>query len=209
MSTTAAMRASRQGLVIATAATIHGVAFVLVTTGLLPRISFTEPPAIEAKIVPRQTEPAVPVAPEPSGAPDYELPLEPQPLIEWPTPDETPAAADGLPAGTGSAGEGVRARTVEFVSPALRTRDSRLAGLVDRCYPAAARRRNEEGRVGVRVTVNVNGRAGAYGVAEGSGFPLLDAAVDCVLRRLEFEPGRRDGTAVEATVSLPIVFRLD
>jgi protein TonB len=209
MSTTAPMRASRQGIVLATAAAIHGVAFLLVSTGLLPRINFMEPPALDAKIIPREAGPVEPVAPEPTGALDYDLQPEPQPVIEWPTPVETPAAGGGLPGGTTPAGEGSVARTVAFVAPALRTHDSRLAGLVDRCYPAAARRRNEEGRVGVRVTVDVHGRAGAYGVAQGSGFPLLDAAVDCVLRRLDFEPARRDGTAVEATVMLPIVFRLD
>jgi hypothetical protein len=29
-----------------------------------------------------------------------------------------------------------------------------------------------------------------------------------VIRRLEFNPGRRDGAAVAASVTLPIVFRL-
>ena len=34
-------------------------------------------------------------------------------------------------------------------------------------------------------------------------------SLDCVIRRLEFIPGRGDGRGVEATVLLPIVFRLD
>jgi TonB family protein len=52
------------------------------------------------------------------------------------------------------------------------------------------------------------GRASARTVAGSSGFARLDAAVTCVIRRLEFNPGRRDGAAVAASVTLPIVFRL-
>jgi outer membrane biosynthesis protein TonB len=48
----------------------------------------------------------------------------------------------------------------------------------------------------------------AWHVVQGSGFPRLDGAVDCVLRRLEFVPGRRDGRAVPSSVLLPIAFRL-
>jgi TonB family protein len=52
------------------------------------------------------------------------------------------------------------------------------------------------------------GRSSARTVAGSSGFARLDAAVTCVIRRLEFNPGRRDGAAVAASVTLPIVFRL-
>ena len=60
-----------------------------------------------------------------------------------------------------------------------------------------------------RLTIDAAGRPIAWSVEESSGFARLDSVVDCVIRRLEFIPGRRDGRGVEATVLLPIVFRLD
>jgi protein TonB len=93
-------------------------------------------------------------------------------------------------------------------TPWLRQRDSRLTALVDACYPAASRRSSEEGRVVIRVDVDATGRTSAWNLAEGSGFARLDAAVACVIRRLEFTPGWHDGAAVASSVVLPIVYRL-
>ena len=96
---------------------------------------------------------------------------------------------------------------VEARSPTLRS--DRLAAMIDSCYPSAARRLEEEGRAMARVVIDATGRATAWIVEQSSGFPRLDAAMDCVIRRLEFVPGRREGRVVEATVMLPIFFRLD
>jgi protein TonB len=87
-------------------------------------------------------------------------------------------------------------------------RGDRLAALIATCYPSAARRRGEEGRARVRIVVGANGRASSWALAEGTGISRLDSALDCVVRRLQFEPGHRDGRAVDAEVQLPIVFRL-
>jgi protein TonB len=59
------------------------------------------------------------------------------------------------------------------------------------------------------VTVGADGKAGSVQVTQSSGFQRLDGAVECVMRRLPFEPGKRDGQAVEAQVSIPIVFKLE
>lgn len=106
-------------------------------------------------------------------------------------------------------GAGPAIPAARYVDPAIVTRNNRLAGLIDACYPAGARRAGEERRVTVCVAIDAGGRASAWNVERGSGFPRLDAAVGCVIRRLEFLPGRRDGRAVDAAVMLPIVFRLD
>ncbi len=60
----------------------------------------------------------------------------------------------------------------------------------------------------VELRIDATGRVAAWNIVERSGFARLDAAVECVVRRLEFVPGRRDGKAVEASALLPIVFRL-
>jgi protein TonB len=107
-----------------------------------------------------------------------------------------------------ASGSGPAVAAVDVRAPSLRHPDSRLAALVSSCYPAASRRLSEEGRVVVRVDVDAAGRASAWNVAGGSGFARLDAAAACVIRRLEFNPARRDGAAVAASAMLPIVFRL-
>ena len=59
------------------------------------------------------------------------------------------------------------------------------------------------------ITVGADGKAGAVTVTQSSGFPRLDGAIECVVRRLPFEPGKRDGQPVEAQVTVPIVFKLE
>ena len=61
----------------------------------------------------------------------------------------------------------------------------------------------------VTITIGADGKAGAFSVSQSSGFPRLDAAADCVLRRLPFDPGKRDGQPVEAQATLPIQFKLE
>jgi protein TonB len=81
--------------------------------------------------------------------------------------------------------------------------------LIAACYPSASRRHGEEGRVIVRVVIDAVGRPSDSRVERSSGFTRLDRVADCVVRRLEFVPARRDGRALEATVLLPVMFRLD
>jgi protein TonB len=84
-----------------------------------------------------------------------------------------------------------------------------VSALIDSCYPAGARRDNEQGRAIAAVVIGPQGSVLSWSVAESSGFPRLDGAMDCVIRRLAFAPARRDGAAVASEVRLPIVFQLD
>lgn len=135
------------------------------------------------------------------------LPI-PHPDIPRFADERTPVSGEFAESGDAE-GAGPAIPAARYVGPAIVTRNNRLAGLIDACYPAGARRAGEGGRVTVRVAIDAGGRASAWNVERGSGFPRLDAAVGCVIRRLEFLPGRRDGRAVDAAVMLPIVFRLD
>lgn len=96
-----------------------------------------------------------------------------------------------------------------YVAASLRTRRDRLTVLIDSCYPAAARRDNEEGKALAHVVIGAQGLVLSWRVEESSGFRRLDTAMDCVVRRLAFEPACQDGTAVASEVRLPIVFRLN
>ena len=201
--------APRQAAIVATIVGLHVGAFVLAVAGLGPRMDWLQPASPPFIYVQPQPRMSTPVAPRQPGPLEYALPREPLPRIPMPEFErdqdmqvEAHAATDPAP------GSGPAIAAAEVRAPSLRRRDSQLAALVDACYPAASRRLSEEGRVVVRVEVDVAGRASAWNVARGSGFSRLDAAVACVVHRLEFNPGRRDGAAVAASVMLPIVFRL-
>lgn len=75
-------------------------------------------------------------------------------------------------------------------------------------YPAQAKRMGWEGRVVLRVEVLANGNAGAVSVAKSSGHELLDEAALEAVRRWQFVPAKRDGTAVKSSVNVPITFNL-
>jgi periplasmic protein TonB len=75
-------------------------------------------------------------------------------------------------------------------------------------YPRAARRRGLEGRLVLRVTVTAEGKPRIVKVLESSGHALLDDAAVRAVARWQFEPGRRGATPVQASIDLPVVFRL-
>ena len=75
-------------------------------------------------------------------------------------------------------------------------------------YPYLARARAQEGQVVVRVEVDAAGSVHTIAIARSSGFALLDDAALGTVRRWRFEPARRSGVAVTATLDVPISFRL-
>ncbi len=100
-------------------------------------------------------------------------------------------------------------RPTQITPPSLRGRSDRIAAAINSCYPSASRRLSEEGRVVITVTIGVDGKSGDVRVAQGSGFERLDGAAECVVRKLSFNPGKRDGVAVEAQATLPVTFKLE
>ncbi len=212
MSHAYAARGSRQTAVFTAIAAFHFVAFVVIAMGLVPRVLEKVPIAL----------PITPLAPEEKPIPILEKPdvnLEGftaeiavvEPVVDLPRFEATETAPDASTETTGEAGSTTGSPTahVEYVAPRLRTRSGSFAALIGSCYPAASRRLNEEGRVVARVLIDATGAAVRWSVAQSSGFPRLDEATACVLRKLEFVAGRRDGQGVAAEAILPIMFRLD
>lgn len=76
-------------------------------------------------------------------------------------------------------------------------------------YPPLSRRLGEEGKVLLRVRVAADGHALTVDVDKSSSFPRLDEAARQAVGRWRFVPARRGDEAVEATVIVPLVFRLD
>jgi protein TonB len=88
---------------------------------------------------------------------------------------------------------------------------SSWAGRIQSNYPARALREGTEGRVGVRVTVNTEGRVEACNVSSSSGSSVLDeAACQGMQRYARFDPALNDaGNPVTASWSTTIVYQLN
>lgn len=76
-------------------------------------------------------------------------------------------------------------------------------------YPTASRRLGEEGTVQLRVLVSTAGQPVRVDVHRSSSHPRLDEAAAAAVRQWRFVPAKRGATPVEATVIVPIVFRLE
>src|SRR5262245_49684676 len=210
MSTALVPRTVRQAFILSAISGLHVGAFAVARLGLLPQLALPviDVPALAADRKP--PKPTVVVRPDDFRAGDYEREILEKPDVYIPTFDErSDAPVADLGTHPGAAGAGRRAGVADLRAPDVRTRGRQVQSLIDRCYPAASRRRSEEGQVVARIVIGADGRLLSWAVEEGSGFPRLDAAMDCVVRRLEFVAGRRDGRAVEAAARLPITFRLD
>lgn len=76
-------------------------------------------------------------------------------------------------------------------------------------YPALSRRLGEEGKVMLKVRVSAEGLPLTVDLEKSSGFERLDDAAHQVVGRWRFIPAKRGDEAIEATVIVPIAFRLD
>lgn len=88
---------------------------------------------------------------------------------------------------------------------------SSWAGRIQSNYPTRAAREEREGRVGVRVTINAEGRVSSCTVTSSSGSPDLDeAACDGMTRYARFNPALDDaGNPTTGSYSTAIVYRLN
>ena len=204
-----AARASRQSMILVAVVGLHVGLLVLMAIGTnLPPLPPWVPTPIVFTRLPPAPKPVV-VRPEPTLPQDFDPGTELPPPLHIPTISEAAPLPDSIrPLTERHAGQGPDVPVPLVQSPRIRTRDSRIAALVDVCYPSASRRMGEEGRAVARVTIGADGGVTAWSVAQSSGFARLDAAVGCVLPRLEFVPGRRDARDVGAEVLLPVAFKL-
>lgn len=204
-----AAHGTRQTTVFTAIIGLHIGVFIVIMLGLVPReipAPIADPPPIWVERPKPPPPPEGPVMKGPADGPVTVVTQPDFPIPKFPDPVDTTGVADPVPVVTGaSAGSG----PVDYQRASLSTRDQRIAAAVAACYPAASRRLDEEGRAVARVVLDAQGKVVSWSLLSSSGFARLDAALGCVLKHLEFDPARRDGRAVAATVDLPIVFRLN
>lgn len=75
-------------------------------------------------------------------------------------------------------------------------------------YPLLSKRRNEQGRVVLRVELDTEGRVDKAVVKNTSGSPRLDEAALAAVKMWRCKPAMRDGAAVRAVALQPFNFSL-
>lgn len=127
-------------------------------------------------------------------------PAAPSPAFSAPAPSAAPPAteAPSLPA----------ASTTPLPVTAARFDAAYLQNL-ERKYPPLSRRLGEEGKVLLRVLVSKDGRPAAVDVEKSSNFERLDEAARQAVASWRFTPAKRGDEAIEASIIVPIVFRLE
>lgn len=165
-------------------------------------------PIMVELILPPRIEPPRPQAPAEMPKPRpvahrTERPIELPPVLTAPAEAPSPVIAPPPP-------------PIEAVAPpaptAPRTQPIFNADYLDNpapAYPPLSRRLGEQGRVILRVLVNVRGTADEVQLRTPSGFARLDEAACDTVRRWKFVPAKRGAEAVPAWVLIPISFRLE
>ena len=141
---------------------------------------------------PQETAPPPPVAPPPP------INIAPQPPAIQ-TQREIPPPSPPAPPPPPSQARGVQPRN-----------QSRWVRRIIEDYPSRALRQEEEGTVGVRVTVGTDGKVSACSVTATSGSSILDeAACRSIQRYARFEPALNDaGNPISGNWSTRITYQI-
>lgn len=160
-----------------------------------------QPPAAPLKTK-QQARPKPETPPVIAMAPAQTPPVVP--AIATPTPPlPTPVATPAAPPAPLQAGP----VAVERISPPQF--DAAYLDNPRPNYPPLSRRLGEEGKVLLRVRVSPDGQAAAVDIEKSSNFVRLDEAARRAILQWRFVPAKRGDKAIEASVIVPFVFRLD
>ena len=181
----------------------------------LLRSARTAPEAITVKLTspapqpPAPTPVVEPVAPPPKDTRPVKSPtpvrhilaIAPEPTA--PAPEFRVAPPPDLPAPVAPPAE----RAAPVISAARY--DAAYLNNPPPDYPRMSRQLGEEGKVLLKVRVRSDGTAAAVDLEKSSNFARLDEAARRAVTRWRFVPAKRGDEAIEASVIVPIVFRLD
>lgn len=223
-------RLGRNAAVALGVVALHAVALVSLQLGLLQHETPAEvivPARILAQTIvpaPRQAEPAPPapkppehhVEPRPKRAvtpapkPIPRPQIEPAPSQPAPPPSEPVTAAAPAPA-TPPAPAAPSAPPAPAAPEKVELPSSTADYLRNPQppYPAASRRLGEQGKVLLRVLIDVDGSPKEAQIRQSSGFARLDKAALETVRTWRFVPGKRAGVPQAMWFNVPINFVLE
>ncbi len=167
---------------------------------------------------PPPPEPTTARPAEPEQPPLPAKPVTPEHPPPRPRPASRPTSAPAARSPAADASHGSRmapaspAPTSRQGPPSVMVPPRPVAGMAaDRppVYPELARRRGEQGRVLLRVSVGADGTPLAVGIGQSSGHTSLDNAALLAVRQWRFMPAMRGGRPVSASAEVPIQFQLE
>lgn len=96
----------------------------------------------------------------------------------------------------------------DLTSPPKLVSAASVARLVARSYPEDARRSGTGGTVQLQFVIGKDGKVETGSVEVlATPMPALGTAAKAVVEKMEFVPGKKDGSAVRARVQLPIIYK--
>jgi len=210
----------RSGRFLLIAAALHGALLFYPLQRAFDKLDLPPPNTVMVQLIETVSAPAVtPPKPQPQPAaqpthtpprersqptPHPVLAMSPEPTgtassLSFPAPVATPPAAPV--AATAPAAQSAPVSAVRFDAAYLQNPAPR--------YPPLSRRLGEEGKVLLKVRVTSAGLPSSVELEKSSNFERLDEAARQVVANWRFVPARRGDEAIEASVIVPIVFRLD
>ena len=223
---------SRNLVIVSGVLLLHGVALWALHTGLLRRAveilvpvqllaEFVEPPrpvappppvVVPAVTLPRKAaaKPVAPAAPPPTlqPVPNAEpAPNAPTAVVSPPAPLPpltAPQAAAAVPAPTGVVAAAPAPPRVELPSS-----DADYLQNPKAPYPGISKRLGEQGTVGLRVLVGIDGSAQKVEVLRSSGYDRLDRAAFAAALKWRYKPGRRGGVPEAMWTQTSVIFSLE
>jgi protein TonB len=172
-------------------------------------VALTAPPVLEPPkpnppppvAPPPKVEPSPPPKPKPEPKPEF-IPPTPKPEVTIPEPKPEPPPPKPvappvtvLPPPTPT--EYVQVRQPTYV---VRT---------EPIYPTEARRRHQQGVVGLELFINESGALDKVEVVKSSGYPLLDAAAIRAMRQSQFVPAMNGRQKIRSRAEATVTFRLE
>lgn len=76
-------------------------------------------------------------------------------------------------------------------------------------YPQMSRKKKEQGTVWLLLEVKADGSVGDISIKQSSGFSRLDQAARQAVKKWQFEPARKNGTAIDFWYEMPVNFALN
>jgi periplasmic protein TonB len=168
-------------------------------------------PQVAPVVKPLPVEIPKPILPPPIIVPKPEPMAKPvaKPVVQTVVPPKpvAPVILPPVKTGDGSSPEIGLEKTTQMADAGVKAEPNYLKN-PEPLYPAAARRRHQEGLVLLSVRVTAQGHAEKVEVKQSSGFPLLDEAALTAVHDWEFLPARVGAIPLASEIEVPVRFKL-
>lgn len=209
----------RSGRFVLLAVLLHAVVLFSPLQVAIGKLEIPEPTTIMVRLV--ETVTAPPAKPEilppqplpstPAAAPRERVKQTPRPLLAMSPEQSASPAAFTVPEAVAPAAPPAPTVVASNAPVAVTTArfDAAYLHNPEPKYPPLSRRLGEEGKVLLKVRVSPSGQPTVVELERSSSFERLDEAARQTVARWRFVPAKRGDEAIEASVIVPIVFRLE